>query len=326
LSVCAEGGDFVTIATIQNRHGEVRAAHVGDSGMIGIASADQTLKFWDIDSGELAGSVEGFTYQPAFEVGSELTALAISPDGTLAISGETNGGLVAWRVENSELVTDFRAVFGPSEDLGPATAVAFSPDGELVATADTRFGGSVAIRHVESGAPMHAGEGVLWGVEDLVFSPDGESVAIIGDIYGSPAVDVIPTAFPTQSRGVWESESLQTEHRRIGARSARWTPDGSRLVVAGDRFVAILNPSELADDVTPILFDDHDPVGITMSPDGTWFATIGAEGDLRFHSMDGSPLGSISLGEPVAVGLAADGSRLAAIHRDGTVELFGCAE
>jgi len=325
LGVCG-GGDLVTVATVENRHGEVLAAHVGASGMVGVASEDQTLKFWDARTGELAGAVEGFMYMPAFEVGSDLTAVAVDRTGALAASGESTGRVAVWRVENSELVQ----AFGDAE--APVLAGAFAPGGGQVASADASFGGAVGIRDIDSGTTIAAGDGNLWEVAHLAFSPEGESVAVTGHIYGSPAVDVISSAFPTASMGLWESLDLQIEHGRIGARAAAWSPDGSRVVVVGDRFAAVLDverrSSSFIEEATALaLFDDHDPVDVSVDPTGAWITTVGAEGDLRFHTLeDLAPLGGTALGEPVAVGLAAEASRVAAVHRDGTVELLACAE
>lgn len=326
LGICS-GGDLITVSSIENRHGTVLDAHVGASGMVGIASEDQTLKFWDARTGDAAGAVEGFEYMPAFALDSELTTVALDASGSLAASGETTGRLAVWQVGDSEMVQDFGA---PGE--APITAAAFSPDGRQVVTADGSFGGAVAVRDIGSGTAIEAGEGGLWQVAHLGYSPDGNSVAVTGDIYGSPSVDIISSAFPTVSIALWESLSLQIDHGRIGARAAVWTPDGSQLIVIGDRFAAVLDVEAAAESrietaAALALFDDHDPVDVAVDPSGRWFATIGSEGDLRFHAVaDLADLGGSSLGQPVAVGLSADGSRVAAVHLDGTVELLGCAE
>ncbi|GEM_PF-3519723 len=327
LGVCA-GGDLVTVATVENRHGEVRAAHVGASGMVGIASEDQTLKFWDAQTGELAGAVEGFMYMPAFDVGSDLTAIALDSTGALAASGESSGRAAVWRVENSQLVQEF----APSEEGVSITSVGFAPSGAQVVTSTNEYGGGVAIRDVDSGTEIPAGPGNLWEAAHVVYSPDGGSVAVTGHIYGSPSVDIISSAFPTASLGVWEGLDLQIEHGRIGARAAAWTPDGARVVVVGDRFAAVVevegrSSAVIEQPLALALFDEHDPVDVAVDPTGSWIVTVGAEGDLRFFSAeDLSEMGALSLGEPVAIGLAADASRIAAVHRDGVVELLGCAE
>ena len=328
LGVCGDG-ELVTVATVENRHGEVRAAHVGTSGMVGIASEDRSLKFWDAATGELAGSVEGFIYQPAFSVDSDLTALNVDGSGQRAVSGESSGRVAVWQVADSELVHDFGQV--SADGLG-ITSVAFSPISREIVTSDESFGGSVAVRDPSTGSALDAGQGRLWGVEHLSYSPDGNSIAITGDIYGSPSVDIISSAFTTVSMALWEGMDLQLQHNRIDARVARWTPDGNRLVVVGDRFAAVLDVSAASPDArieepeTLVLFDDHDPVDVAVSPDGEWFVTVGAEGDLRVHDLAGEQLASIGLGEPVAIGLDEGGTRLAAVHLDGTVELLGCAE
>jgi len=324
FGLCAtDGGVLGSVATVDNRHGEVLAAHVSASGMVGIASEDQSLKFWDTRTGEQAGGVEGFDYFPAFELDSAITAIVMTADGETAISGESTGRVAAWDVASSQLLVEF-----PAPETGqPIAALASDTEQELVAVADVSFGGNVTLRHLPSGNVTETGATPLWEVRGLEFNPEGSRLAIVGHIYGSPAVDSRNTAFPLADAETWDGQSLLFEHGREGARTAVWTPEGDRLVVIGDRFAAVLDAGDFAADPAPVqvLFEDHDPVDVVVSADGSWFATIGAEGGLRILStVDGEELVAEQLGEPVALGLGPEGSRLSVVDRGGLLELLGC--
>lgn len=322
FGLCAsDGGALGSVATVNNRHGEVLAAHVAASGMVGIASEDQSLKFWDSRTGEQAGGVEGFEYFPAFEVDSLLTAIVMTPDGQTAVSGQSTGRVAAWDVESSDLLVDF------AETEAAITALASHPDGELIAVADAGFGGNVTLRDLPSGNITETGDTPLWEVSGLQFAPDGSRLALVGHIYSIPAVDNRNTAFPLADSELWEGNTLLFEHNRGGARAAAWTPDGDRLVVVGDRFAAVLDGDDFSADPPPVqvLFEDHDPVDVIVAADGSWFATIGAEGGLRISSTaDGEELLFEQLRESVALGLDSEGGRLSVVHRDGWLELLGC--
>ncbi len=322
FGLCAsDGGVLGSVATVDNRHGEVLAAHIAASGMVGIASEDQSLKFWDSRTGEQAGGVEGFDYLPAFEVDSALTAIVMTPNGETAVSGQSTGRVAAWDVASSQLLVDF------AETEVPITALASDPSGELIAVADDRFGGNVTLRHLASGNVTETEESALWEVSGLEFSPDGSRLALVGHIYGAPAVASRNTAFPQADSETWEGWGLAFEHNREGARAAAWTPDGDRLVVVGDRFAAVLDGDDFSADPAPVevLFEDHDPVGVIVSADGSWFATIGAEGGLRIvRTADGEELVSEQIGESVTLGLDPEGGRLSVVRRDGWLELLGC--
>lgn len=96
---------------------------------------------------------------------------AVSANGTLVAVGDTRRKVSVTRVE------DRRSLWQQQlEDW--ATAVAFSPDSKLIATADRA--GFVVVREADNGREVHAMKAADGLVSDLAFSPDSSMLATSG--------------------------------------------------------------------------------------------------------------------------------------------------
>jgi WD40 repeat protein len=77
------------------------------------ASADNTVRIWNLDNGANVKTLTGHTDQ--------VFAVAISPDGALIASGSFNGEVKLWKVDGT-LVKGFNASPGLPEPMAPAPA------------------------------------------------------------------------------------------------------------------------------------------------------------------------------------------------------------
>jgi WD40 repeat protein len=208
-------------------------------------------QLWDAATGR-----EVELLRPAKEAGKERVlnfgaaargSLAVSPDGKLLalgnsqrdaglFSGPASGKAVVWELATGEV----KAVL--EGQPGGVNAVAFSPDGKLVATAGgdrgppAEFGvppggepspGEVWLWDVATGKRRAALKGHTGPVLAVAFSPDGKALASAAELPNRPA-EVKLWDVP----GGKELASLRGHGGR--AWSVAFSPDGRRLATAGD--------------------------------------------------------------------------------------------
>jgi WD40 repeat protein len=176
-----------------------------DKKTLATASIDGTVKLWEVATGRLQNTLTGHK--------SWVNALAYDSDGDRLFSGSSDGTIIVWSAKTGAplhtlLATDAEvrslAVSPDGVHLaaglrygsvklwtladrkerltlpghGDMCAVAFSPDGKLLATSegDWNRGGLVKIRDTTTGKPLarfqHTGE-----VLCLSFSRDGHTIA-----------------------------------------------------------------------------------------------------------------------------------------------------
>ncbi len=154
--------------------------------------------------------------------------LALSPDGTLIATGNRDGILWLWRVEDGELVTEMDPAIAHEDYSEYIRSLAFSPDGQLIAAG--HWGGSVFLWDAENYELINTLRfddeySEAW---DVAFSPDGQYLAI-----GGTSVDF------EDNIAIWDVSTgdvayLLEEYSRTGSTHApvEFSPDGT-LLAAG---------------------------------------------------------------------------------------------
>jgi WD40 repeat protein len=203
-------------------------------------------------------------------------AVAFSPDGkTLVIVTDNDTAAWLWNVATQQRVGALS--FGNTEVI----AVAFSPDGTMLATgsagAGSAAGGGAAMVRLwdigtqqEIGAPMTADDDV---VRDVAFSPDGT---------------ILATASNDGTARLWDVATQQ----EIGApmtadsdyvKGLAFSPDGTILATTSDDGTARLWDVATQQRIGPPMIPaDTSLARVAFSPEGTILATSGgdaADGD-----------------------------------------------
>jgi WD40 repeat protein len=249
---------------------------------------------------------------------------------------------------------ELRLKVGP---LAPSAAVAFSPDGKLLATGSY---GQVAIWDLVKVQPVKVLTNVLGAVNDVRFSPDGTLLAVAG---GQPAGkgdlrlyqvadwkllatmrdhdDVIfSVAFhPQENRlasasfdktvRVWsvpDGKLLKTfDHHSDFVYSVAYSPDGKQLVSGSkDRSVKIID-ADTGKSVFSVSDRDQDVLCVAYSPDGKQVVASGLEPGITVWDPKTGEKSKALAGHGASVhelAFSKDGKVLVSAGGDKTVKLW----
>jgi WD40 repeat protein len=136
-----------------------------DGSILYSSGTDGSIRVWNMSDGTLLAH---FSNKP------QANSIALSPDGSLLASiycsksetyGCSKGGVTIWRVPDGKMLISFSDI---------AHAVAFSPDGSLLATGGGYYDSSVRFRYTASWNSVGEFPNL---VEQLAFSPDGRTFA-----------------------------------------------------------------------------------------------------------------------------------------------------
>ncbi len=288
------------------------------------------------------GSVDGYFVGSLGEAGDALD-VAISPDGEiLAAAGGNNHSVVLWSASSGERL---RVLTGDSV----VNAVAFSPDGALLAT-----GSDIWNPHTGERLSNFAG-----GAYDVAFSPNGKTIATANGylpngvrFFDASSGTLTRTVTPEYARrlafspdgtllatvglqdraALWRVDTGEKVGTRAGAWArAEFSPDGHVVATSGDIFFGIDGGTRsTAGDVVqfwnPItgehVRDVRAVAGFGFSPDGTLFAGADQSGLVAlFDAATANLIRMLTDVRARALSFSPDGRRLLIAEPDGQVRV-----
>lgn len=216
-----------------------------NSSVVASAGGDLSIKLWDLEKG--INTTLGYHTE-------SINAIDFSPDGKTLVSGSDDFTFKLWDVENKRHITTLRHITDFSQSQ--IKAVAFSPDGQQIATAGLHlkfwdihtFREITTIRHD------------AW-IFSLAFSMDGEFLAI-GDTSGEITLRNLKTRQElTEFRG-------DADH----ITSLKFSPDNQTLASAGlNRGVMLWKVSNW--ELIGSLPTNATVTGLSFSPDSSTLAS-----------------------------------------------------
>jgi len=132
-----------------------------------LSAGYSSIRLWDIATGQ------GQTFQN-FSVTSN--AFALSPDGKIVAAGFQDNSIKLWELATGR---ELRTLYGHLDFI---QAIAFSPDGSVVASGGSFQDKTIRLWDVATGQPLRVLTGATIAVTTLAFSPDGKTLASSGDI------------------------------------------------------------------------------------------------------------------------------------------------
>ena len=192
------------LRTLEGHTGDVLSVAFSPDGQtLTSGSWDETIRLWDVNTGELLKIFEGHEFY--------VPSVAFSPDGqTLASGGswDWDGTIRLWNVNTGELIESFGSM-DPNELIAghdsEVESVAFSPDGQILASGGWDDYQILLWDTNNTGKPLKT-LSVAANVTNIAFSPDGQTLASGGGnearLWKLPATYVRITPYPAETPSI----------------------------------------------------------------------------------------------------------------------------
>lgn len=236
-----------------------------DGKLVAKASDDGVVRLWDAKTGAARGECTGLK--------GNATCVAFSADGKTVAAGDTNGAVLCWEVATRKQLSEIRV-----RAFGAVTGVAFAPDGTTLAvSAEANAAFLFDWRAAKELTTIKTPNGALPSTF-VRYSPDGKTLAI-----GWMAGDVT----------LWDVEKGRPRavadcDRDTQRASARFTPNGTELVVAAKSGVVVLDVATGKEIIalTDLPFAAR---SLEVTPDGSRLAVGLEDGTVRLWEMPRAP-------------------------------------
>jgi WD40 repeat protein len=274
-----------------------------DGIRVACLAAGTPLRVWDAGSGQEVLELEGKQALRSFAASPDgcWWAGSVTAEGGREVPEDGRDSLRLWHADSGKLSGRLDG------QVGPITAVTFSPDSRLLASAGSR-GGDVWLWQIAQGEPalLIPGAAQDCAVEALAFHPAGRLLAVGG-------IDHLATSGFDGAVVVWDiPDRKKVAWVRGGVTALAFSPDGTRLAAASLRRTLLLwqtndwrrcaEPPGHLDVVTCLAF----------SPDGRLLASGSDDRTVRlWDAITGVLRGSFELDTQVkALAFAPDGKSL----------------
>ncbi|MFE6306156.1 WD40 repeat domain-containing serine/threonine protein kinase [Nocardiopsis sp. NPDC057823] len=278
-----------------------------DGSTIASGGRDDTIRLWDIETGE---NVSNFTGHE-----SSVYSVAFSPDGTKIASGSMDDTIRLWDVETGQTI---HVLTGHGDWV---QSVAFSPDGATLVSGGGD--GSVRLWNVASGENIDIRTHNTT-VYSVAYSSDGSTFAS-----GSSS--------DSQVRDSDTGDKITSFDHDVLNLSVALSPDGRTLATGTSSGAVHLRDISSEGDgidfeamhiipIQEVLWRNKVEFhSVAFSPDGSMIAAGGSDDTVRLWDVDNEKRIGALLGHEdrvLSVAFSPDGNTLASSSEDGTIRLW----
>ena len=297
-----------------------------DGELLAAADSNGTVRLWNVATGRPVGSP-----LIADAGGGSAVAVVFSPDSRLLAVTDSDGTVRLWDMATR------RPVGAPlpadTSKVGAVDGVAFSPDGQLLATADSSGDETVRLWDPATGQPVGAPL-PAYAFGGLAFSPDGRLLATATDsVTDADHRGTVRLWDPATGQPVGSPVPVDPTGQNNLLYGVAFSPNG-KLLAAGDGDGTAVLLDLVTGKRSSLIADASGGSvnGVAFSPDGQLLGTAGDDGTVRLWAVaTGQPVGSPlpadtgENGSVNGVAFSPDGKLLASADGDGTVRLWDVA-
>jgi WD40 repeat protein len=262
------------------------------------ASADNTARLWEADSGKLLATFQGHT--------NAVNGAAFSPDGRRVLTASADNTARLWEADSGKLLAIFQ---GSRNSL---TGAVFSPDARRVLTAS--IDDTTRLWEADSGKLLAVFQGSRNSLTGAVFSPDGRRLL---------------TASGNNAAWLWEVDSGKLlaafQAHKGSVWSVAFSPDGSRVLTSSQDSTARLWEVDSGKPLATFQGHSNAIFSAVFSPDGRRVLTASADNTARLWDADsGKPLGVFQghTDRVTSAVFSPDGRRVLTSSEDQTARLW----
>jgi WD40 repeat protein/serine/threonine protein kinase len=239
------------LRTFEGHTGRVNSVSFSPDGRFAISVGgfrDETLRLWNIETGECLRTFEGHS--------DSVLSVSFSPDGCFALSGSQDTTLQLWDIELGKCLSTF---WGHESAV---SSVTFSPDGLFALSGS--WDGTLRLWNVATGQCLRNFEG-SGRVSSVAFSPDGRFAISGGKTLRLWGVDVAPSLNLTVKTG----QRLRTFNgHTLGVSSVAFSSDGLFALSGSDDKTLRLWDIETGECLRTFEGHSDSVSSVSFSPDG----------------------------------------------------------
>ncbi|MBD2361325.1 ribosome assembly protein 4 [Anabaena minutissima FACHB-250] len=273
-------------------------AYHPDGKQLASASADKTIKIWDISTGKTLQTLSGHS--------NWVNSIAYSPDGQQLASASWDKTIKIWDISTGQ---PLRTLSGHSS---PVISIAYSPDKQQLASAS--IDSTIKIWDISTGKLLTTLSGHSSSVYSVTYSPDGQHLAS-ASADNTIKIWNISTGKPLQTLSGHDDSVI----------SIVYSPDGQHLASASwDKTIKIWDIST-GKPLKTLSGHSNSVISIVYSPDGKQLASASDDKTIKIWDIStGKPLKTLSgySNWINSIVYSPDGKQLASVSDDRTIKIW----